>query len=101
MKKKTVAKKQTPEVKSTTPAFWLVWRDGGSNPTKKHATESEARAEAERLAAKHPGSRFFVLPALQFAQAVTPAPTWANAEPVATTTITFTFKDTYYSGNTF
>ena len=42
--------------------FWLVWQPGGSkSPTQRHATESEAAIEAERLAAIVPGKPFYVL----------------------------------------
>lgn len=47
--------------------FWLGWRavyraDGESVfPTKRHLSEQSARAEAERLARKHPGNEFYVL----------------------------------------
>ena len=33
--------------------FWLVWNEQASAPKKKHATEPEAIAEAERLAELH------------------------------------------------
>lgn len=48
--------------------FWLVWRDpgegrtwGSADPTRPHWSETEARAEAQRLAEKHPGCRFVVV----------------------------------------
>lgn len=42
--------------------FWLVWSpDGRFPPSKRHASEAEARAEAKRLAASKTGSDFFVL----------------------------------------
>ena len=43
--------------------FYLVWRvDGESHvPTKRHLSEQSAKAEAERLAQKHPGNEFYVL----------------------------------------
>ena len=41
--------------------FFFVWNPNSSAPKQKHATEQEARAEAERLAAKHPGQDFIVL----------------------------------------
>jgi hypothetical protein len=92
MKKTT---KKAPAPKPTkTPAFWLVWRENGGNPTKKHATEDAARAEAERLAKKHPAVHFFVLPALQFARTIVTEPTWLDAPPVKpddAVSITFTW----------
>jgi hypothetical protein len=36
--------------------FWLVWNEQGRNPTYKHATEADARAEAERLAKTYGGT---------------------------------------------
>jgi hypothetical protein len=41
--------------------FWMVWREGGNVPTKKHPTENEARIEAERLARANTGHAFVVL----------------------------------------
>lgn len=46
------------------PPFWLVWREGGGEPTVKHATQMIAEGEAKRLASQNPGEQFFVLPAL-------------------------------------
>ena len=56
--------------------FWLVWRavyraDGESVfPTKRHLSEQSARAEAERLARKHPGNEFYVLRSVAAVQVV-------------------------------
>lgn len=44
--------------------FWLVWRDGAGPPTRRHRSETDAYAEAGRLAAIHPGARFLVLAAI-------------------------------------
>ena len=41
--------------------FWLVWREGGNPPTRKHEFQDMAEAEAERLARLNPGVRFYVL----------------------------------------
>lgn len=41
--------------------FWVVWQENGGVPTRKHATPRDASNEAERLARKCPGERFFVL----------------------------------------
>lgn len=49
----------TEQPKAETP-FFLVWNPEGRSPTYRHATIGEATKEAERLAAKHPGT-FFVL----------------------------------------
>lgn len=43
-----------------TDKFWMVFRDGGQCPTKRHATEEGACQEAERLALKHLAT-FYVL----------------------------------------
>jgi hypothetical protein len=45
-------------------SYFMVWRNDGTSPTKKHDTESEARAEAERLAFKHPGDIFTIMQSL-------------------------------------
>lgn len=45
---------------NTTP-FYMVWRENGGTPTRQHIDVGAARAEAERLARQHPGSRFYVL----------------------------------------
>lgn len=49
------------ESKESPKAFWMVWRENGPAPTKKHATRAEAEKEAMRLASFSPGSRFVVL----------------------------------------
>lgn len=41
--------------------FWVIWREDGCLPTKKHRTKADAVKEAERLAKKHPDSAFHVL----------------------------------------
>lgn len=41
--------------------FWMVYGEGKSAPTVKHATVRLAEEEAKRLAAKHPGVKFHVL----------------------------------------
>lgn len=41
--------------------FWFVFREQGGPPTQRHATESSARTEAERLANMYPGHEFHVL----------------------------------------
>ena len=40
--------------------FWMIWRENYDVPTKKHLTRTEAYLEAERLARKHPGSKFYL-----------------------------------------
>lgn len=44
--------------------FWLVWNPRNRPPLVRHPTELVARAEAERLARKHPGDTFYVLQAI-------------------------------------
>ena len=41
--------------------FWMIFREYGGSPTVKHPTESQARAEAMRLARINPGEKFYVL----------------------------------------
>lgn len=43
------------------PTKWYVWSREAGPPNVPHATHAEAKAEAERLAAKHPGREFKVL----------------------------------------
>lgn len=51
--------------------FWLVWRDDGPTPSRKHRSEAEARAEAQRLASISHGSRFWILRTVDSCRAVT------------------------------
>jgi hypothetical protein len=50
-----------------TDKFWMVWREDSfsSPPTVKHTTSAAAKAEASRLATKHPDTRFAVLQAME------------------------------------
>lgn len=41
--------------------FYMVWNPNRAPPRVKHATHAEAKAEAERLAAKQPGDTFYIL----------------------------------------
>ena len=43
--------------------FWLVWGIGKPAPTMQHPNPLKAEAEANRLALKHPGTKFAVLEA--------------------------------------
>lgn len=45
-------------------AFWMVWRDGGESPKRKHETEEAAKAEARRLGRLFAGTTFHVLKAV-------------------------------------
>lgn len=44
--------------------FYLVWCEGGGNPTRTHASRQEAEDEAERLAQDNRGVTFTVLRAV-------------------------------------
>lgn len=48
--------------------FWMVY--GKNEPTHKHLTFEEAKAEAERLASRYPHIVFYVLESVGFARAV-------------------------------
>lgn len=41
--------------------FYMVWTKTGWAPKKAHHTRAAAFAEANRLAARHPGKKFIVL----------------------------------------
>lgn len=43
--------------------FWLVWRANGQSPSTMHHTENKALAEADRLAEKNVGIKFYVMEA--------------------------------------
>jgi len=42
-------------------AFYMVWRNGGYAPTKKHETIESAREESRRLAKQEPQVEYFIL----------------------------------------
>lgn len=44
--------------------FFMVWRDKGSSPNKKHETYEAAQEEAKRLVKNNPNVTFYVLEAL-------------------------------------
>ena len=51
--------------------FWLVWSPQGDRPPSyRHASYDDAKNEARRLAALHPGKEFFVLEAVGGAKRV-------------------------------
>lgn len=64
--------------------FWIVIRDAPTlTATVRHSSREEAREEANRLAAKHPGARFYVaavtgvastvpMPSVQWSELKTP-----------------------------
>ena len=41
--------------------FWLVWCEEAQSPKVRHQSALEAGVEAERLARKNPGQRFYIL----------------------------------------
>ena len=45
--------------------FWMVWNENSLTVSMKHDSKESAHGEAERLARKHPGQRFYVLSAIQ------------------------------------
>lgn len=50
-------------------AFYIVWGPASSGPpTYRHATRESAEKEAERLAIRFPGEKFYVLRAVFAAQ---------------------------------
>ncbi|MEN6423336.1 MAG: hypothetical protein ABFD76_15460 [Smithella sp.] len=53
--------------------FWMVWRLGGQGPTHQHEYLSDAKKEAERLAASNPGIKFVVLRSVGYCEIVNPA----------------------------
>lgn len=44
--------------------FWMVFGASRAAPTFQHTTKNAAKKEAARLAALHPGERFYVLKAV-------------------------------------
>lgn len=53
--------------------FYVVWTPSGSAPQVIHGFQSEAEAEAERLAAANPGRKFYVLHGISHSE-VSPNP---------------------------
>lgn len=41
--------------------FWLVWRDNGGSPNRRHRSKEDALIEAGRLSKNHIGIKFYVL----------------------------------------
>ena len=54
-------------------SFWMVWREFGPAPTKRHFIEQDAKCEAERLAKENPGTVFYVLSAIAGVKVQQPA----------------------------
>jgi hypothetical protein len=48
--------------------IYLVWNPCGTNPSKRHNSAEDARAEARRLCQLNPGQEFFVLRAIESVQ---------------------------------
>lgn len=64
-----------------TTGFWLVWSpQGGTPPSRRHATEDAAREEAERLSRQAPGDEFYVLASKAVVRTVRPVE-WVDCEP--------------------
>jgi hypothetical protein len=61
--------------------FYLVWRSGGANPTKRHETDGDAMNEAARLARANPGVRFYVLTAERYCEVAETPVTWQTLDP--------------------
>jgi hypothetical protein len=53
---------------------FLVWNPEGRAPSRQHLSLDDARAEAERLAGRNPGSRFYVCAPVAVAMGERPAP---------------------------
>ncbi len=53
--------------------FWLVWRNDGSGPVRKHWDKQSAVLEAERLAERNPGAIFVVVKSVDARMTATPA----------------------------
>lgn len=58
-----------------TTEFWVVWNPSRGLPQVRHDTQAAAEAEADRLAAKHPGDEFIVLHAESVTKVEAPKPT--------------------------
>lgn len=59
-----------PKPVSPDQAFFMVWAEASGKIVMRHPTYEGARIEAERLAIKHPGNRFFLMVALANVEAV-------------------------------
>lgn len=61
--------------------YYYVYRFGTPAPKVRHETLASAQAEAERLAAFHPGAAFEILKAVGISQIVKPTTTfWMDGE---------------------
>lgn len=45
-------------------SFWMILKQGGDIPRKRHTSYESACTEAQRLATNHPGEKFYVLRAM-------------------------------------
>jgi hypothetical protein len=52
--------------------FWMVWNPKGRAPTYRHHSKASAQEEAERLAAMHTDTSFYVLKAVSGVRAKKP-----------------------------
>lgn len=60
-------------------AFWMVLGDGSAETRARHSSLDLAKREAKRLAAKMPGTQFFVLECKGAAVVADPV-SWIEAE---------------------
>lgn len=61
-----IDKYQDPDINGK--VFYLVWSPRGDNPRARHATETEAIQEADRLAKKYQGRHFYVLESVGYSK---------------------------------
>ena len=81
---KTLESSDEPEAKGPGPAkgFWLVWRESGSAPTKKHPSFESAVTEAERLSKKYIGENFYVLAPVDCVSSMAATIRWASVKKI-------------------
>jgi len=67
---------EEPEEHKGTETFYLIWSPEAGAPTVKHYEYEEAKEEAERLAKKHVGRRFYIMESFKLFKAETPVNTY-------------------------
>lgn len=60
--------------------YWMVHRQDGSNPQRKHESYLDACGEAKRLAQENPGSKFAILEAIEYTICELPKPIFHKTE---------------------
>ena len=60
--------------------YYYVYQYEYQAPKMRYATLAEAQAEAERLAALHPGAAFEIFKAVGIARVVKPTTIWMDGE---------------------